>query len=331
MYPQIKVFSACFCLLLIGALPGCDKESTRALPGSTGKAGEVILVMDTKYWNGNLGESIKNTLAREQEALPQPEPIFNVVHIPNSSFKGLFITHRNIVIFTIGEHGPNEITEEKNLWATSQVVIRVSASTEAECLGLLAQDSTRLERILTNAERNRLRQKILSIANKELASKLESKFGLRLSVPKDYVIASEKDDFIWFRKETPEISQGIFIYVYDKGDEELNSMLRIVAMRDSVAKYNVPGPTDGSYMATMHDYSPISSPLDFEGTYAIEMRGLWNVVGDFMGGPYISLTFLSKDQSKVICIDGYVYAPRYDKRNYLRQVEAVLYSLEVAQ
>ena len=138
MYPQIKVFSACFCLLLIGALPGCDEESTRALPGSTGKAGEVILVMDTKSWNGNLGESIKNTLAREQEALPQPEPIFNVVHIPISSFKGLFITHRNIVIFTIGEHGPNEITEEKNLWATSQVVVRVSANTEAECLDLLA-------------------------------------------------------------------------------------------------------------------------------------------------------------------------------------------------
>ena len=45
----------------------------------------------------------------------------------------------------------------------------------------------------------------------------------------------------------------------------------------------------------------------------------------------ISKEFLSKDQSKVICIDGYVYAPKYDKRNYLRQVEAVLYSLEVGQ
>ncbi|MBL4755994.1 MAG: DUF4837 family protein, partial [Flavobacteriales bacterium] len=41
------------------------------------------------------------------------------------------------------------------------------------------------------------------------------------------------------------------------------------------------------------------------------------------------LTLMNDDQDKVICIDGYVYAPKYDKRNYLRQVEAILYSLQV--
>lgn len=329
MCHKIRVLNICFCLLLIGILPSCDEVSTRALPGCTGKAGEVVVVMDARFWKGALGESIANSLAREQEALPQPEPIFNVVQIPHSSFKGLFFTHRNIVIFNIDKDTPEGIVEENNVWATSQVVIWVSATTETRCLELLEQDNTRLERILTNTERNRLRRKFLSIANKELASKLVAKFGLSLSVPKDYVIASEKDSFIWFRKETPEISQGIFIYAYNNAGQKLNSVPHIVAMRDSVAKHNIPGPLEGSFMATMHDFTPVSSPLNFGGTYAIETRGLWNVIGDFMGGPFISMTFLSKDQSRAICIDGYVYAPKYDKRNYLRQVEAVLYSLEV--
>jgi hypothetical protein len=331
MYQETRALNICFCLFLIGILPACDEVSTRALPGCTGKAGEVVVVMDARFWKGGLGESIANSLAREQEALPQPEPKFNVVHIPHSSFKGLFFTHRNIVIFNINNSNPEEITEENNVWATSQVVIRVSASTEARCLEMLGHDNTRLERILTTTERNRLRRKFLSVANKELASKLIAKFGVSLSVPKDYVIASEGDNFIWFRKETPEISQGIFIYTYDNGGQELNNVPRTIAMRDSVARHNIPGPLEGSYMATMHDFTPVSSPLNFAGTNAIETRGLWNVIGDFMGGPFISITFLSKDQTRSICVDGYVYAPKYDKRNYLRQVEAVLYSLEIVE
>lgn len=331
MHPNFKVFRARFCLILLIALLGCGEETTKALPGSTGKAGEVIVVMDTKYWNGELGEHVKINLAKEQEALPQPEPIFNIVHIPSSSFKGLFITHRNIVIFIIGEDGPHGIMEKKNVWATSQVVIKVSAGSETECLALLAQDPRRLEIILTEKERNRLRQKFLSITNEELAKKLENKFNFHLNVPTDYVIYTEKDDFIWFSKETPEITQAIFIYTYERGDDDLDNVARIVAMRDSIAKENIPGPADGSYMGTMHDFTAISAPLNFDGTLATETRGLWNVVGDFMGGPYISLTFLAKDESKVICVDGYVYAPKYDKRNYLRQVEAILYSLEIVQ
>jgi len=329
MHRKIRIIATWLCIATIGSLVGCEEETAQMLPGSTGKAGEVVVVMDGVYWNNDLGQHIKDNLAREQEGLPQPEPIFNVVPIPTASFKGLFITHRNIVIFTIGKGEPEEIIKTKNKWATSQVVITVSASSAVKCLELLQQDTLQLERILTATERFRLRQKFQSISNKELAAKLEHKFGLSLAIPKDYVVASDKDNFIWFRKETPQISQGIFIYTYDKGEQELNNVSRILAMRDSIAKANVPGPADGSYMGTMLDYVPSTQPLDFNGTLATETRGLWNVVGDFMGGPFISLTLLNKEQNKVICIDGYVYAPKYDKRNYLRQVEAILYSLKV--
>ena len=331
MHPNFNVFRAIFCLIIITALYACGEPTTRALPGSTGKAGEVVVVIDTKYWNGELGEYIKVNLAREQKALPQPEPIFNVVNIPTSSFKGLFITHRNLVIFIIGDDEPEGITEKKNIWATSQVVIKVSARSEKECLALLIADPLRLEEILIEKERNRLRQKFLSITNQELSKKLENKFDIRLNVPSDYVIYTDKDDFMWFSKETPEITQAIFVYTYEKSGNDLDNAVRILEMRDSITKENIPGPIEGSYMGTMHDFTAITRSLNFDGTMVTETRGLWNVVGDFMGGPYISLTLLSKDGSKVICVDGYVYAPKYDKRNYIRQVEAVLYSLEIAQ
>jgi hypothetical protein len=47
-----------------------------------------------------------------------------------------------------------------------------------------------------------------------------------------------------------------------------------------------------------------------------------------MGGPFLSHSFLSEDGSEIITMDAFVYAPKYDKRNYLRQVEAILYSFK---
>jgi hypothetical protein len=47
-----------------------------------------------------------------------------------------------------------------------------------------------------------------------------------------------------------------------------------------------------------------------------------------MGGPYISLAELDATNQRVVVAFGYVYAPSKDKRNLLRQVEAMIYSMK---
>jgi hypothetical protein len=68
--------------------------------------------------------------------------------------------------------------------------------------------------------------------------------------------------------------------------------------------------------------------LKFNDNYASEMRGLWRVENDFMGGPFISLSVLDASRRRVITVEGNVYAPKNEKRNYLRQLEAMIYSME---
>ncbi len=57
------------------------------------------------------------------------------------------------------------------------------------------------------------------------------------------------------------------------------------------------------------------------------MRGVWNVEHDFMGGPFVSYTFVDPGNNQIVTIYGYVYHPNKKKRNLLRQVEAILYSV----
>ena len=63
--------------------------------------------------------------------------------------------------------------------------------------------------------------------------------------------------------------------------------------------------------------------------YAILIRGLWTAVNDFMAGPFILNVVLDQERQRVIYMMGYVYAPEEEKRNLLRQVESVVFSMQL--
>ena len=74
-----------------------------------------------------------------------------------------------------------------------------------------------------------------------------------------------------------------------------------------------------------------SEYFKYKGREFAQVRGLWDVENDFMGGPFVSQSFYSPDGSEVFVAEAFVYAPRYDKRQYLRQVESILFSWEWAE
>jgi len=63
----------------------------------------------------------------------------------------------------------------------------------------------------------------------------------------------------------------------------------------------------------------------------MEIRGLWRVENAFMGGPFVSLSTVDETRNRVVTVEGFVYAPKADKRNLMRQVEAVVYSLQIME
>ena len=69
----------------------------------------------------------------------------------------------------------------------------------------------------------------------------------------------------------------------------------------------------------------VSQAFKLRGNYSVEIRELWKGSGDFMGGPFVSLTTLDLARKHVLTVEGYLYSPKYNKRDYLRQVEAMIY------
>jgi hypothetical protein len=92
----------------------------------------------------------------------------------------------------------------------------------------------------------------------------------------------------------------------------------------------LPGPNDGSYVTTDYEYvPPMITETGVDEQYAKILRGLWRMENNFMGGPYVSLITTHPTKDKLIYIEGFVFAPQFDKLEYLRELEAIIKSLKV--
>ncbi len=323
-----------FILIFIGSLltfsckNGKMKESL--LPSVSGKAGEVLIIMEKTQWDTDCGKQLRNVLLKEVDVLPQSEPMFNPICINHKAFSELFRIHRNIVITNISKKvTENKITVENDKWAVPQTIINISAKTKAEFIELFNNNEDKIMNLLLKAERDRLMQNYKKYTEQSINNKIQKRANINITVPKGYTYDMDTNNFIWISQETPQISQGVFIYWYNYNDTSMLTKDALINKRNNILQKYVSGPREGSYMTTETQIKPKWNSYIFKGNYFAELRGLWKVEGDYMGGPFVSLSLVDKKHNRIVTADGYVYAPKYDKRNYMRQVEAILYSINI--
>ena len=101
-----------------------SKMKETLLPGVSGRAGEVLLVIDKKHYDDSIGRAFKRLLQEDTPGLPQSEPLFNLIHIPRKAMSQLFKIHRNIIITNISNQIEKPgIKVEYDKWAKPQVII----------------------------------------------------------------------------------------------------------------------------------------------------------------------------------------------------------------
>ena len=316
--------------VFVAGLFSCSNEGTEMYKHITGKAGDLVVVISKKSLEGEPGKVLRETLAQPHVALPQDEPIFDLVDVPHAAFKDIFRSTRNIIQTSISSNVEKEgVVFTDDVWAYPQATVQIQAKTPEKFVELFNKNREKIISYFVSAEKERLTMNYNRYYEKGVYNILDRTFDVTMKVPPGFQIAKEAKDFIWYKYETPEISQGIMFYSYPYVSDSAFTENYQIKIRDSLLRAHVPGPTEGSYMSTERRIEQITNVLKHNGNYATEMRGLWRVENDFMGGPYISLAELDVDKQRVLVAFGYVYAPSKDKRNFIRQVEAMIYSLEL--
>ena len=102
---------------------------------------------------------------------------------------------------------------------------------------------------------------------------------------------------------------------------------RWVEMCDSAMKANIPGERDDMSFRLCDDGMTIAALSGRDGKKAM-MRGLWQMEGDAMGGPFAALMADDSTHARTIVAAAFAYAPGKKKRNMMRRLEAALRTLE---
>jgi hypothetical protein len=320
-----KIFLAIFAGVLITSC----KSTPKLMPSISGKAGEVVVVINKTQWESDPGIALRSILAVDQAYLPQKEPLFTLVNIPENAFASIFQSHRNLILVNITDKvKESKIVYQENVWAAPQIAITISAPDSKSAAEIILKEKDKLENALLQAERNRNIQNAKKYEEISLRNLVTETFGGSPFFPSGYNLRKKTDNFIWISYETTYVNQGIFIYKFPFTDSTAFSKENLIAKRNEMLKQNVPGQLENTFMTTYLLQEPGIRWINYNKRSFVEIRGLWEVENDFMGGPFISHFFLDKDGQNIIGLEAFVYAPRYPKRNYLRQVESIIYSFE---
>ena len=150
--------------------------------------------------------------------------------------------------------------------------------------------------------------------------------------PSGYQLKEKTEDFAWVTYDTQFTQQSVLVFKYPVVEgEDMMSPESLIAENNKMLKNNVPGMFENTYMTIAPVITPSVKYMKYKGIDFAEIRGLWEVHNDYMGGPFVAHAFYSEDGKEIIVLEAFVFAPKYDKRQYLRQVESILYSFAWAE
>ena len=287
-------------LLIVILLTGCNGGKGKRLPSSTGQPYEVVLEGDT-------ANIVSEILAEDVPALPQSEPLCNIIRVKRGKAKGSYSTVRTRIVVDIDKrHEAFSAKTYKDANASPQLVIRIRAKSAEQLRAMLydkdGQPNGNAQKLRTLIDQSELQHLASTIKqNPEKQREVKRMFGIDMKIPLSMDASKKGKGFLWLSNNANTGMQNILVFRV-KNDTFASLQQQV----DSILHRNMPGETDSMYMTIPR----------------IAERGLWQMKGDAMGGPYVMKT------KGDIAVIAFVYAPEKKKRNLTKQLEAVLTTIK---
>jgi hypothetical protein len=320
-------------LLVVLGLSSCrnaDEKGKLVLPGANGRVNDALIVIDNDLWAGEVGDIFKDEILDPVVGLPQEEPQLDVSQIPSQLFGTMMRSNRSIIRFELGT-AEQEMIVRENVWADPQIVITFTAANKERLKELVEENGREailrikrhdLEVLQRNNRRDRYRGDLKTLDSLGVSLVIPNSFA------KDQIV--DTGDFLWMTQRlSGGIAQGdgqMSLLVYSYPIDEFNAYKpsTVIRKRDEIGQLYIPGPEEGQYMITEKLRQPVFYKTDINGFDVIETHSTWELKDAWMAGPFINYAFADWENARVIAVEGFVYAPSVDKRDYMMDLEAII-------
>ncbi|MBO3115242.1 DUF4837 family protein [Winogradskyella sp. DF17] len=324
----MRVFLALVISIFILSCSDKKKDKTIYLPASNGNLNNISVVVDNQLWDGAVGEAVRKNFAAPLEGLPQDEPIFAMRQIPPQVFDGFARRSRIILKIEKGELEPTtKVVNEA--FAKPQTVIVVGGKTNAEIITQLTDNRRKIVDAFIKEEVKEKQRRInLSLLDDK---QMEDALSFSVNIPSAYKIGKATNDFFWIRKSlsnTKTMDLMFYEVPLEAITENDSTIVAITQVRDEITKTQIPG-EDDIYMTVEDAYAPSLYKTIIDNKEAYEVRGVWEVKGQYMAGPFITYAIKDEVNQRYLIADGYVYAPSLKKREYIFELESIIKSIKI--
>ncbi len=345
-------------LLAIILLASCSTNKEN-LPPASGMPGNIFLIMDSLQWRGPLGRTLDSLFNADMPGLPRKEAIFKMRWINPKKFNFVLKQSRNLVfVMTLDQNTsgsqivrklftpqsiekikitPNQfVTTDMNVFAKGQEVMYLYGKNQSTLIKNIRSGGTRLVDFFDQKERSRTTQTLFKAGQvKGISEVLSRDYKCDIKIPFGFRLAEKKPDFVWLRQINSRDDKDIFIArkaYASQADFKKESLIRF---RDDICrKYLFEDPEQpDTYLLTETNvpFIPVTADtLNFNGHFAIRLRGIWrsNVFG--MGGPFQGFALVDEGAQQFYYIEGFTYSPGKDQREIMRELETILYTFKTS-
>lgn len=347
-------------LILIAAIVSfqCSSDKNEAyLQKANGKAGDVLLVMDSVQWRGELGKEVRRIFQAEVPGLPQAEPMFNVLWVHPSKGFTMLTKMRNLVyVFTMDQDTQGSriirdqfseetlkrinadttftLTTQSNEYARGQEVMYLMHRTEEGLIRYLQTHRQNIIDYFNRTERQRISREILGTRSTQgVADFLREEQQIELRVPVGYRLADKTGDFVWLRNMTAETDKDIFVTWKPYESEYQLLPDSLIAWRNETCKkylYEDPARPETFLLTEEENAKVTARQMRLNNHFAMEIRGLWRSNVYTMGGPFLGYALVDEPRGILYYIEGFAYAPGKDKREMMRELETILWTFKTS-
>ena len=354
----LKIIFAFSIMLLTACASDQARPSTVSTPSeakvqSHGRVNQVLVIADTALWEGPVGDTFFYYFSAPYILLPQPEPIFDVVQMTPKqlALQPLKKEFRTIIFladmndensatarFIRSDLGPEKLVEIQNgkgynvtvgqdKWSLKQLLFYVDGFGEDKLMECIAANFPAIGRKINERDEETVKATAFQGGeDSQLEGDVLKKFNLNLKIPKGFKQAKfdGNSNTLWLRSDEREIIANIIVHKLPYKDKSQLTKAGFKKIRDDVSSI-VTTQQPNTYMRINDVDLPLfAENKTINNAYSIQAKGIWDMVNDFKGGPFVSNLMLNPKTNELVLVDGFIFAPAKDKRNYMQELELVL-------
>ena len=233
----------------------------------------------------------------------------------------------------------------KNKWATGQIMVYLFGNNMEALFKNIREKYPTIARRINEFDEDKIQRSAYVYGESNLLNnKMRDLMNVEMHIPSDYDLALERSvpatitsedkvtedavpgiDLLWMKRDTKNELSNIFAYSLPYVSKEQFKKQNIINLINEIGKKYIPSTIEDSYLVINDVDLPVfSTDMKINGSYAIELRGIWEMENDFMGGPFVSYLVHNEKDGRLVLLNGFVYAPSVNKRNYMQEIAVLL-------